>query len=141
MNDRFFLDSNILIYCYDLGARDKMDTALELVQSALGSRAGVISWQVVQETLHALRRMFASTLSVEHCRMYLDRVLMRLCTVHPTHEIYHRALQLHERNGFAFYDALIVAAAIDARCDRLFSEDMQHGQVVDGLTIVNPFIA
>ena len=54
-----------------------------------------------------------------------------------THET---ALELARDHGLAFYDALIVAAAIEAGCDTLFSEDMQHGRVIGGLTIVNPFL-
>jgi predicted nucleic acid-binding protein len=50
------------------------------------------------------------------------------------------ALALAQHDGFAFYDALIVAAAIEAGCDTPYSEGMQHGRSIDGLTIVNPFL-
>ena len=59
----------------------------------------------------------------------------------PTRALYQRALDLQTRYQFRFYDALIVAAALAAGCTRLYSEDLQHGQRIEGLTIVNPFRA
>jgi len=57
----------------------------------------------------------------------------------PSTALYDRALDLHSRYRFSFYDSLIVAAALEANCTRLFSEDLQHGQRVEGLVIENPF--
>ena len=57
----------------------------------------------------------------------------------PTPERYSRALELQERYRFSFWDALIVAAALEAGCTRLLTEDLQHGQVIEGLRVENPF--
>lgn len=64
---------------------------------------------------------------------------MPLWTVSPSPALYHRALDVQARYRFSFYDSLIVAAAIEAGCARLYSEDLQDDQRVDGLTIENPF--
>jgi predicted nucleic acid-binding protein len=65
------------------------------------------------------------------CQLYLEGVLAPLCTIWPSAEIYHTALDIHERTGFSFYDSLIVAAALEADCEILYSEDMQDGRKVD----------
>lgn len=141
MNGDFFLDTNIFIYSLDPKHPAKRATARELIQAALSSRRGVISWQVVQECVHVLRKKCDVAMTPEHCRMYLDEVLLPLCAVHSSREVHRHAFDLHERQGISFHDALIVAAAYEAGCDRLLTEDMQHGQKVAGLTIVNPFLA
>ena len=74
-----------------------------------------------------------------NARRALDDVLLPLWTVSPSADIYHRALDLRDRYRFGFYDSLIIAAALTSGCVRLLSEDLQHGQRIEGLTIHNPF--
>jgi len=68
-----------------------------------------------------------------------DCVLAPLFRIPASIRLYHRCLDVQARYGYAFYDALIVAAALDAGCALLYSEDLQDGQRIDGLTIENPF--
>jgi predicted nucleic acid-binding protein len=70
---------------------------------------------------------------------YLSEVLSPLCRVLASIDLYRRALDLSERWQFAFYDAIVVAAALQAGCQILYSEDLPHGQRVEGLRIINPF--
>jgi predicted nucleic acid-binding protein len=72
--------------------------------------------------------------------MLLERMLVPLMRVMPSAALYSDALRISQRFKFSFYDSLIVAAAQSAGCKRLLTEDMQHGQAIDGLRIVNPFI-
>ena len=58
----------------------------------------------------------------------------------PSHALYRRALEIQARYRYGFYDSLIIAAALEAGCQRLLSEDMQHGQQIEHLRIVNPFL-
>ena len=58
----------------------------------------------------------------------------------PSHALYRRALEIQTRYGYGFYDSLIIAAALEAGCQHLLSEDMQHGQQIEQLRIVNPFL-
>ena len=67
-------------------------------------------------------------------------IVAPLWEIYPTPELYLRALDLRERYGFSFYDSLIIAAALEAGCTRLYTEDMQHGQQIQGLAIENPFL-
>ena len=71
---------------------------------------------------------------------YLHIVLAPLLQVMPSTALYEQALALNARYRYSFYDSLIIAAALEAGCQRLLSEDMQHGQQIEQLRIVNPFI-
>jgi predicted nucleic acid-binding protein len=94
----------------------------------------------VQEFLNVATRKFAQPLSPSDARVYLDRVLGPLCEVLPTLDLYRSALGLAERWKFSFYDSVIIAAAIQGECQILYSEDLQHGQSVEGVSVVNPFV-
>lgn len=139
MSDRFFLDTNILIYTFDASDPAKRTTARQLVRDALQGR-GCISYQVVQEFLNVATRKFQQPLSPIEARQYLDSVLTPLCEVNSSMTLYQRGLEIAERWRFSFYDALIVAAALSAGCKTLYSEDLQHDQRLDGLRVVNPFL-
>ncbi len=139
MSARFFLDTNILAYTFDPSAATKQAKALELVRQALSEGRGVISFQVVQEWLNVALRKFEQPLTTAETHRYLDEVLQPLCEVYPSRELYHSALDLQQRWRYSFYDSLIVAAALHAECEILYSEDLQHDQKIAGLRIFNPF--
>lgn len=135
----FFLDTNILIYAHDKAEPDKQQIATQLVRDALLTGRGIISTQVVQEFLHAARRKFRRPMTFEECLEQLQDVLQPLCGYFPSISTYDRALRISEETGYHFYDALIVAAAVESGCRTLFSEDLQHGRKIGNLTILNPF--
>ena len=139
MPAEFFLDTNIFVYTFDRQEPDKQARAGRLVERALGTGDGVVSSQVVQEFLNVALRKFERPLSDEQALRYLREVLDPLCSVFPSIALYEAALSLHRRWRFSFYDALIVAAALDSKCKVLYSEDFQDGQEIESLTIVNPF--
>ena len=74
-------------------------------------------------------------------RTLLADVLEPLWIVHPSRELYEHGLALRDRYGFSFYDSMIVAGAVESGCVRLYSEDLQHGQRIQSLTIEDPFRA
>lgn len=139
MNDRFFLDTNIIVYSFDASAPKKQTVARELIADALDKGIGIISFQVVQEFLNVALKKFKQPLSAAQSRIFLDEVLLPLCEVYPDNEFYRGALTIKDRFGFSWYDSLIVHAAALAGCTTLYSEDLQHGFVLSELTIVNPF--
>lgn len=127
-----FLDSNILVYAYSTHAR----RARAVVLLAEG---GVISAQVLNEFTNVLRNKQKQAWPV--IESALASVRLRFPEIVPlTADTHAAALALARDHGFFFYDGLIVAAAIEAGCDTLWSEDMQDGRVVGGLTIRNPFV-
>jgi predicted nucleic acid-binding protein len=127
-----FFDTNILVYTATSDARKQR--AVDCL-----SRGGVVSVQVLNEFVHVARRKLRHDwpqveLALGLFRASLDDVLPVTLTTHTG------AVALAREHGLSFYDGLIVAAAIEAGCDTLFSEDMQHGRSIGGLAIVNPFL-
>lgn len=141
MSVEVFIDTNVFIYQLDKTDRRKHRIADALVRDALVRGDACISFQVVQECLNTALRQAAVPLDAAQARGWLDVVLLPLVQVMPSTALYHRALDVQQRWRFGFYDSLIVAAALTAGCTKLLSEDMQHGQRVEALTIENPFAA
>jgi len=135
-----FLDSNIFIYLFDETNERRREIARSLVHDGVESGKGCISFQVVQETLAVLTGRLKRRATSAEARQFLAGVLAPLWRVMPSLALYARGLELREGYAFGFYDALIVAAAIEGGCSRLWSEDMQNGLRVDRLTIRNPFV-
>ncbi len=140
MGDKFFMDSNILIYTFDSRYPNKQKKARELVANALSTQTGIISFQVVQEFLSVSTRKFDSNLTEQEAQQYIIQVLTPLCQVFSNMPLYIQAVKIMKRWKYTFYDSLIIAAALQARCQKLYSEDFQHGQVIETLTIINPFL-
>ncbi len=140
MKDRFFLDTNILVYNFDGRAPAKQKRARQLVAEALAGRDGIISYQVVQEFLSVALRKFDQPMTPSEAQLYLAKVLLPLCEVFPDSSLYSQGLSIVDETGFSFYDALIVASAATGRCPVLWSEDLQHGRIVRGVEIRNPFL-
>lgn len=138
MNGKVFLDTNVLVYAFDQKAPAKRDLARGLIR---GNLDWVISWQVVQEFCSVALHRFAVPLTTDELRDYLDVVALPRCQVMPTAELYRQALTVQAGTGYRFYDSLIVAGALAAGAERLYSEDMQHGRRIGDLVIEDPFLA
>jgi predicted nucleic acid-binding protein len=127
-----FFDTNVLLYL--LSAEP---SKADRVEQLLTDR-GTISAQVLNEfAAVALRKL---KISVTDVREILDTI-RAVCVVEPvTAETHERGMAVHERYGFSFYDSVLVAAALIAGSKIMYSEDLQHGQLIDEqLRIVNPF--
>lgn len=129
---RAFLDTNVLLYLLSADA-NKADRAEVTVAAG-----GLISVQVLNEFAAVATRKLG--MSVAEIRDVLTPIRI-LCPVEPlTGATHDEALKLMERYGFSLYDAMIVASAELANCDRLYSEDMHNGQTINGRLIMqNPF--
>ena len=134
-----FLDSNVFIYLFDTQDDRKRGIAQGLVERALGNDSACISHQVVQETLNVVTRKLVPPLPPEAAQRFMEHSLLPLWRVMPSAALYAKALGLRARWQLSFDDALIVAAALEAGCKRLLSEDLQHGLRIEGLRIENPF--
>ena len=134
MADRALIDSNVLLYAVG------DDDARREVAEALIAQRPVLSVQVLAETSAVLRRKFR--LEPSAIAKNLEAIPARVqCDALEAQTVL-SALHWGERLGYSHYDSQIIAAAPAADCSVLYSEDMQHGQLIDGrLTIVNPFVA
>lgn len=131
--NKAFIDSNVLIYLLS-------DDTIKANQAETIVRAGgLISVQVLNEMANVMRRKLAMPwLEVNE----VLALIQSLCPVEPlTIESHNRGKRVSERYGLSVYDAMIVAAALLAGCEILYSEDMQDGLLIDQqLQIRNPFI-
>jgi predicted nucleic acid-binding protein len=138
--ERFFLDTNILVYSFDRSDPDKQRRSRDLIEKALEFRNGVISYQVVQEFLNVALRRFRNALPPPDARIFMNRILIPICEVYPDRRLYAEALSIVEETGWGFYDSLIVSSAAAAGCSRLWTEDLQDGRAIRGVEIRNPFL-
>ena len=135
------MDTNILIYTFDANAPHKQRKAYQLVATALKTQAGIISFQVVQEFLNVATRKFKTPLTLQEAEKYTRQVLAPLCEVLSHIELYLKAVKIMERWQYSFYDSLIIAAALQAQCKILYTEDLQHEQLIESTLIIqNPFL-
>jgi len=132
MNDKPFFDTNVILYAF------RQDDSRNQIAESLLAAGGALSVQVLNEFVAVTRRKLGKTW--EEVRSALD--ILRVFCPEPvplTGEIHNRAVAIAERYGYSIFDSLIIAAALHAGANTLYSEDMRDGQVIDGLTIRNPF--
>lgn len=139
MSGRFFLDTNLFVYTFDAQAPAKAKKAGQLIRRAADTGEGIISYQVVQEFFSVAFRRFPQPITVAEAEQYLVTVLRPLLAVHSSPAIYFEALRIAEKHRLSWYDSLIVAAALEGRCEKLYSEDFQNGRKIEALRIENPF--
>ncbi len=135
-----FIDSNVFIYLFDETNPEKSDIAKDLIHQGILSGKSQISFQVVQETLNVITQKLKKPAARDQAQQFLDKVLVPLWRVMPSERIYRSCLEIQSRYRYGLYDALIIAAALDAGCTKLWSEDLQGGQQIDRLMIENPFV-
>lgn len=140
MSAKCFIDTNVFIYQLEARDEHKLATAERIIRQGIDTGNACVSFQVVQECLNTVLRKAEIPLNTDQTRTYLETVLSPLFQVSASIRLYQRGLDIQSRYRYGFYDALIIAAAIDAGCTRLYSEDMQNGQQIEGLTIENPFL-
>jgi len=138
MTDKVFVDTNILVYAHDLDAGNKHDQAAEIVSQLWESRNGVLSTQVLQEFYVTLTRKVSSTLSKLEARKLVQKYShWHLVLNDPS--IIIQASEIEESNNISFWDALIVSAAYSQNVPTILTEDLNHGQIIEGIFIKNPF--
>lgn len=141
INELFFLDTNLFVYALLASEPLKKQRAIQLLEQALASHRGCISYQVIQEFANVATRKFAQRFSAEECQQFIDAAMQPLNRVASSTELVHTALALQTETSYSFYDCLILAGALQAGATTLYTEDLQHNQLVGGtLRVVNPFL-
>jgi predicted nucleic acid-binding protein len=133
MSGKAFIDTNILVYAF-------FDNSKGQVADSVLAGGGVISVQILNEYANVCRRKLKLEWNVIEDRIIAVReALPEVISLTVDHHV--RAVALAKEHNFAVYDALLIACALGAGCKRLITEDMQHGRMVGGLRIENPFMA
>jgi predicted nucleic acid-binding protein len=138
MTDKYFVDTNVLVYAHDSSSATKHSRAQEIVKELWNSRRGVISTQVLQELCIHLRRRSANAPHAEKTQQLISAYLDWQVVVNTGPSVL-RALALEERYKVSFWDALILQAAEKAEVSVLLSEDLSAGQRYCGFVVENPF--
>ena len=129
-----FFDTNVVLYAFTPSG-DKTVTAERILL-----QGGVVSVQVLNELTSVSCTKFK--MSWSEVKRVIQGTTMLCPNPHAlTYETYLEARRISERYGFSIWDGLIIASALESGCATLYTEDLQHGQVVDGVRIVNPFLA
>ena len=134
MNDKCFIDTNIWVYAHLQGTDKRCEAALELLETL---PLLVSSTQVLNEYYSVmLRKRFADNLIQDNVEVIIEVTDIRVVEIATIR----RAHQIKLKYGFSYWDSLVIASALESECQRLYSEDMQHNQMIEScLMIVNPF--
>jgi predicted nucleic acid-binding protein len=137
MSDRSFLDTNIFLYSHDRDDHEKQEIAQNLILMEYGRDGCCISTQVLAEFF----QNYAVKFGLETTDALKELHLMCRCPViEQSISLIVRAVRIFTENGLSFWDSMIVAAALEGGAEILYSEDMQHGLVIDTVRIMNPFV-
>ena len=137
-SDRFFIDSNLLVYMCDSSEPQKQPLAEELIASLARNRNGALSAQVLGEFFSIVTRRIPRPLTVDEATAVMDSVSpLPVMPIEPA--MVRRAIATHSRYGTSYWDSLIIAAAERAGCTSILSEDMNPGQPTTALLSSTPF--
>jgi predicted nucleic acid-binding protein len=137
MSDKYFVDTNILIYAHNADAGAKHERARSLVEELWRTRSGVLSTQVLQELAVNLRRKIGQSLGAKATRDIITDYLSWHVFVNNSDSIL-EALEVAERYQISFWDALVIQAARASGAGVLYSEDLSDGQFYGAVQVINP---
>ena len=137
MSDKTFVDTNILIYAHDADAKSKHGVAKSILAELWSQRTGVLSMQVLQEVYVNVTRKIAVPLPKDVARMVV--ISYAIWCVETTPAENSSAFRIEDESRIGFWDALIVASAVNCGATRILSEDLNAGQTIAGVRIENPF--
>ena len=138
MSDKTFIDTNVLIYAHDIDADAKHKIAKGVLQELWSERTGVLSAQVLQEFYVNVTRKIPSPLSKDLARLVVSSYAIWCLETTPTEIL--AAFRIEDESRIGFWDALIVSSAAKLGATRILSEDLNAGQRIAGILVVNPFV-
>jgi len=138
MSNRIFIDTNVVTYAHIKNDKAKHSIALKLMAETLKGSRIWISTQILSEFYSALSKN-----KCEHEKIveFINAITQKMNVYPVTQEIVEHALSIKSRYQFSYWDSLMLSAALECKCDIVYTEDLQHKQNIDGkLTIINPFV-
>lgn len=139
MSGKAFLDTNVFVYSYDEREAVKRSIADGLIQSLAVSGEATISFQVIQEFFNIVMFKIPQRMPHDDAQQYLTTIFRPMHIVAPSITLLSDAIRIQQRYRLSWYDSLIVSAAQQGGCHTLYSEDLQHGQRFDSVTVQDPF--
>jgi predicted nucleic acid-binding protein len=137
MNGKTFVDTNVLIYAHDVDAKAKHAAAKDALYALWASRTGYLSTQVLQEFYINVTRKLSKPLMKKSARAVVEEYAIWCVDTTPAEIAV--AFRIEDEARIGFWDALICAAALKAGAEQILSEDLNAGQRIAGIRVVNPF--
>lgn len=137
MSDRYFIDTNILVYANDRSEKEKQVRAKQILLQGITEENIVVSTQVLSEFYVTVTQKIQTTLSTDVAKKEI-RLLKAIDIVEIDFNLVMQAINISKKNTLSYWDSLIVAAALKANCTILYSEDMNPDQIIDSVRIENP---
>jgi predicted nucleic acid-binding protein len=138
--DKVFLDTDIILYAYDVSAGEKHQRAKEIVLDLWNSGLAVISTQVLQEFFVTATQKIPKPLDARFAKNIVGDLLKWQVVINDGAAVLD-AIELLLQYGYSFWESLIIEASIKGGAEILLSEDLSHGQTIQSVTIMNPFKA
>ena len=135
---KIFVDTNVLVYLRDASEPDKQQRAQAWMTQLWESKTGCTSVQVLNEYYVTVTRKLSATLPINDARSDIND-LQEWPVASLDNALLNSVWTVEDRYGLSYWDSLVVAAAHSMGCSHLLTEDLQDGQVLDGLIVVNPF--
>ena len=139
MQGKIFVDTNIIIYAHDLDSGPKHDIAKTIIEDLWEEKSGILSTQVLQEFYVNITRKIPTPLVPAQARGVIENYLVWRVELNGPETIL-LASEIEERYNLSFWDSMIVAAARNAEAEKILTEDLNPGQIVEGILIENPFL-
>ncbi|MBI4377531.1 MAG: PIN domain-containing protein [Nitrospinae bacterium] len=139
MEDRVFVDTNILIYAHDTSAGIKHKKAQDIIVDLWESGLGILSIQVLQEFFVCVTNKISKPLTLDKTKEIIESLLKWNIVVNDG-EFILKAIEIHRRYRYSFWDSMIIQAAIKGNANFLLSEDLSNDQIIEGVRVKNPFL-
>lgn len=138
-SDYIFVDTNIIVYCFDDANQVKKRKSIEIMEGLWDSQKGVLSLQVLKEFFVTVTRKLVNKMDFNDAkRVVYDLMTWNLFIGTKTSFI--KAIEIVERYGFSIWDASVLTSAIMSNCGIIYTEDLQNNQIIEGVRVVNPFV-
>lgn len=135
---KVFLDTNVLVYAYDISAGKKHEIARNIVIDLWNSRFGVLSTQVIQEFFVTITTRISKPMGKKIAKNVINDLKNWDIVINDNESIL-QAVEMHLQHKYSFWDSLIIQASVNGGAASLLSEDLSDGQIIDGVKIENPF--
>ena len=139
MNDKIFVDTNILVYCFDDADPAKKKKAMQIMDGLWETSKGVLSLQVLKEFFVTVTEKLANKMDFRDAKAAVID-LLSWNIFYETRSSLERTFEIIQKHHLSLWDANIISAAILSDCNTVYSEDLQHNQTIEGVRIINPLL-
>ena len=139
MNDKVFVDTNILVYCFDDADPAKKKKAMQIMDGLWETSKGVLSLQVLKEFFVTVTEKLANKMDFRDAKAAVID-LLSWNIFYETRSSLERTFEIIQKHHLSLWDANIISAAILSDCNTVYSEDLQHNQTIEGVRIINPLL-